>query len=386
MSIIEGVRRFTESVGDGYSRSAIDDGSEVSSIYNKLYYLCLLHIQGGQSGVICDELEALRGRLQGGLLTEHNSLIGANHDGEYIRLHLSALYYQLGSIYLKNLGPILALKDWSSRDLIKALLGIDNSSAWYASNIIMSYAVLFAHNARLGQNSDCLLSILEHLNAGQDADTGLWFGIKRASKLNAMAATFHYLPLYSYLNVKPAHADRMFDNIANLASRDGFFNLPAGYACLDYDGITSLQYLCENALLKDDRDARLPVLLSIATALRSHLIAMQQKDGGFPEAGSTQGCWVDIKNLISHVIRNRCFWSAAWNARFIQKAWTSPSRIIHANSIRACSAQISESNAFSTWFRYMTVACCEDIIERYGSLDTREAPSRKLILPGLGYF
>ena len=386
MSLIEGIRQFSKIIGHGYARTTIEEFHGPRCKYNKIYHLCLLHVLGENPYDISDGLKILRKDLRDGLLHEDAALIGINHEHEYVTLHLSALYYQLASVYLNDLPPIAALEDWKSTYLSDALLGMDNSNAWYASNIVMSYAVLFAHNTIRGQNSGCLPLIIDHLNASQDHATGLWYGTNKASKINAMAATFHYLPLYSYLGIKPAHADKMFDSIARLASLDGFFNLPAGYACLDYDGISSLQFLISQVLTNHEREARIGPILSIATALRTHLLCMQNSDGGFPEAGASQGVWIDINQWVSHVLRNRCFWSAAWNGRFIQKSWTSPNRHIHANSVRACRAQISESNTFSTWFRYMTLACCEDVIERYGSLSHREAPPRRLILPGLGYF
>jgi hypothetical protein len=385
MSLIEGVRRFTQRIGPGYSRTAIDE-LQVPCNYNRLYHLCLLHVLGSHQQAIVDGLQTLRGSLCKGLLSEDDCLIGTNHGSEYVTLHLSAIYYQLASVYLDELPPISAIEDWDATRLGEAIAGLDNSSAWYASNIIMSYAVLFAHNVRRGKNPDCLPAIIGFLNDSQNAATGLWFSTTRASKINAMAATFHYLPLYSYLHTTPHHAHKMFDSIALLANHNGFFNLPSGYACLDYDGISSLQFLFERALSDRERETRLHTLLSVATALRTHLLAMQHDDGGFPEAGPSQGTWADVAHWISHVLRNRCFWSAAWNARFILKSWSSPNRLIHANSVLACRARISESNAFSTWFRYMTIACCEDIIERNGTLTHREAPRRKLDLPGLGYF
>jgi len=386
MSLIDGIRRFTEHIAPSYSQTAIDELRGVACKYNQLYHLCLLHVLGDKQQAIADGLQILREDLRNGLLSEDDSLIGANHGHEYVTLHLSALYYQLASVYLDELPPISAFEEWDATRLVEALSGIDNSSAWYASNIVMSYAVLFAHNARRRKNPDCLPAIIAFLNDSQNTATGLWFGTKKASKINAMAATFHYLPLYSYLHTNPAHADRMFDSIARLANHNGFFNLPAGYACLDYDGISSLQYLVDQVLMDRERETRVDTLLSIATALRTRLLAMQRDDGGFPEAGPSQGAWTDLAHWINHVLRNRCFWSAAWNARFIQNSWTSPNRLIHANSVRACRARISESNAFSTWFRYMTLACCEDIIKRYGTLSYREAPPRRLSLPGLGYF
>lgn len=386
MKLIEGIRRFTKHIGSGYSQAAIENIRGAVCRYNQIYHLYLLHVLGESQQVIADGLRTLKGDLRNGLLSEDDALIGKNHGYEYVTLHLSALYYQLASVYLDDLPPIAAFKDWDATRLGVALSRIDNSSAWYASNIVMSYAVLFAHNARRGENPDCLPAIIAFLNDRQNTATGLWFGTKRASKINAMAATFHYLPLYSYLHTNPAHADRMFDNIVGLAVNGGFFNLPAGYACLDYDGISSLQYLAERVLTANQLEARIQTLLSIATTLRSHILSMQRDDGGFPEAGPSRGAWPDIVHWISHVIHNRCFWSAVWNARFIHKSWTSPNRLIHANSIRACRAQVSESNAFSTWFRYMTIACCEDIIERYGTLSDRKAPARRLPLPGLGYF
>lgn len=386
MSIIEGIRRFTEQIGAGYSRTATTAFGGAACKYNYLYHLCLLHVVGDKRQVISDGLCMLSRDLCNGLLSEDDSLIGVNHGRDYITLHLSALYYQLASDYLE-LPPIAAFEGWDATMLQEALLRIDNSSAWYASNMVMSYGVLFAHNARQGRNFDCLPAIIAHLNRNQDITTGLWLGSKRASKINAMAATFHYLPLYSYLGACPSFADRMFDSIARLANdHDGSFSLPAGYACLDYDGISALKYLADRVLNDRECEQRVPALLSISTALRTHLLAMQNDDGGFPEAGPSRGAGADIAHWTTHVLRNRCFWSAVWNARFIQKSWTSPNRLIHANSVRACRAQISESNAFSTWFRYMTLACCEDIIERYGTLSSREAPPRRLPLPGLGYF
>jgi hypothetical protein len=201
-----------------------------------------------------------------------------------------------------------------------------------------------------------------------------------------MAATFHYLPLYSYLNESPRSPEKIFDNIVRLANSEGYFNLPSGYACLDYDGISSLNYLLENALSVSERKDRIPICLTIATALRTNLLSAQNEDGGFSEAGTSNGVFIDTRNLIRFTTRVRCFWSTAWNANFILKSWLIPNRIIHSNSILACRARINESNSFATWFRFMTIACCEDLIRKYGAPIKEEARRKPLPLPGLGYF
>jgi len=300
-------------------------------------------------------------------------------------LHLSALFYQLASAHLPDLPAISAYESWDAHALSEALGALDNSSAWYASNIVMSYAVVMAHNARRGRNEGCLNAIVAYLAQTQDARTGLWFGTKRPSKINAMAAAFHFLPLYKYQGVPPRHGAAMFDSIAKLATSDGFFNVPSGYACLDYDGISSLHYLAAHALSASEAGQRIPVLVRIATALRDNLLRLQHADGGFPEAGPSQGVPHDLLRWWDHVVRNRCWWSAAWNARFMQKSWTDPDRVICANSIKACAAKASESNAFSTWFRYMTLSSCEDVLEQYGTIASRQTTSRPFSLPGLGY-
>jgi len=383
--LTDGIHRFVSDVGEGYSHTAMAGDRRVPSNYNVLYHLCLCHALCDRDEQVSARMQLLAQGLTDGLLTEDDALIGSNHDRDYVRLHLSALFYQVASIHLPGLPFIGAYDDWDARRLVDVLRELDNSSAWYASNIVMAYAVLMAHNERRGRNKGCLQAIVGHLGTQQDPATGLWFGTRQPSRINAMAAAFHYLPLFKYMGVPPRHAGAMFDSIANLATPEGFFNVPAGYACLDYDGISSLHYLASNALSATESAQRRPVLLRIAAALRANLLNMQRADGGFPEAGPSLGVGRDLIRFGGHVVRNRCFWSAAWNARFMQKAWTDADRIICANSVKACAARASESNAFSTWFRYMTLSSCEDVLAQYGTLASRQTVARKFALPGLGY-
>lgn len=379
---------YAEEAAHKYSRtSSLQEYSNCK--YNDLYYLSLLHQLGINEPECVRILRKLERQLDGGLLMEHESLLGRGHSSDYITLHLSAMYYQLAPLYGCSRKSIEALQRHNANSVVETLRATPNQSAWYKSNIVMAYAVLFAHQEKFGMQSGICSAIIEYLDEQQDTATGLWVSDRRESLVNAMAAAFHYYPLYKYCSHRVPRAALAYDNIYKLLTPSGFFCFPAGYACLDYDGVASLHYLYHYELTDKERAMREKNFVNLMQKVKKSIESIQNSDGGFPEAGPIIGASEVLMlpvHLVQYLVHTRCLWTFAWNVRFALRQIFSPNHIMYANSIAACASTLSETNSFATWFRCMTLDICErNVASADDNVMRPEMSSGRFPLPGLGY-
>ena len=386
--VTEGIRRFATSTGASYSKSGKAWCANSPSRYGVLYHLNLMHLLG-ETDKIETDLAKLQGELENGLLAEIPEYAqggGTTHSAQYVRLHLSSIYYQLAHTYLPDHPPATATLNWTPEDVTNWLNQLDYSDEWNTSNIVMALGLLLAHNSRKGVGHPGVLeTCLDHIQSRQDERTGLWLGSRNRSVLNGVASAFHYVPLHAYLGRPIEHAKPLLKSVLSLQLRNGFFCSPAGYACIDYDCASII-----NQVLRDDHQGNLDSDVrfhagAAINALHEAICNLQNDDGGFPDFGPTRNPIVETMDLLRAWSRNRCVGTLTWNLKKVVRLQLLPGRPILSNSISACRASARESNTFATWFRYLTLQTCEEAMELLQLPHTRLTAPSKFSLPGLGY-
>lgn len=385
MKLLDGISLFLDSVGEGYSQTARVRYGNIQCSYATVYALCLMHVLG-RNGHISHKLLDLGRRERSGLIEEERELLGSRHDNEYTKYHLSSIYYQLIEAYLPSHGPIEAFTSLTP-DLLRYDLAQRNATqAWRVSNVLMSYGTLLAYNERRGKNSGCLDVCISFLDSIQNRNSCLWESSRGAYLLNSVAATFHYLPLYAYSSKTVCGAEKVLASVLSMSLPNGHFSSPLGYVCIDYDGIATAKFLYEKCLSTAQRKLYRSKIVRIATKLKESILRQQNPDGGFPEILVNIPLAPAVGNAVLSFLSHRSPLTFAWNIKSILRNSGLLSGEMCANSVKACVSLAGESNTFATWFRYMTLMVCEDILEKEGWIETRITNSEThFSLPGLGY-
>lgn len=197
------------------------------------------------------------------------------------------------------------------------------------SNRVMFWMAQLAHEADRHEREEChdLMDVgLDWMDANQSPRTGLWSGPVAVDLSPAMAATFHYTFFYSYRNRPLRHLERIIDSCLILQQSDGLFGrgMDVGQTCLDYD---ALDLLAKASLITDYRADDVQACFDVATTA---LLALGNSDGGY-----------------ANLKERRC-----GNDRI-------PTPGLYHTGLQICSCDNLDSNVFSTWFRLIAVALCQ---------------------------
>jgi Glycosyl transferase family 2 len=161
------------------------------------------------------------------------------------------------------------------------------SNAWLQSNrvmFILFFLIYQAEHAKQEQAPALVHHILDWLDSWQDPVTGMWGTDHNATALNAMAATYHFLPFYQYVRRPIAHTHRIIDATIQLQQPDGLFGAGiGGGACEDLDAIDVL------ALLTAQTHYRSNDIKRVLQKAFHVILANQNLDGSFGYTfGSTE--------------------------------------------------------------------------------------------------
>ncbi|NET30796.1 MAG: glycosyltransferase [Cyanothece sp. SIO1E1] len=235
-----------------------------------------------------------------------------------------------------------------NRDTIEGFIRFCESlpwqNPWLDSNPVMFALSQLCHDAERHHKSELLEVVdaaLDWLDAHQSPETGLWQSPYEVSLTNAMAATFHFTFFYGYRNRPIQHAEQIIDSCLKLQESHGLFSgHEIGQTCLDYDAIDLL------------------AKASLETVYRSHdvqaamirgyeaLLGLHNSDGGFAN------CKERVKYLNgrkARLLRRMGFGKFAPSSTHVLAEGT------YNVCWRLLSCDSSQSNAFSTWFRLISV-------------------------------
>lgn len=197
------------------------------------------------------------------------------------------------------------------------------------SNRVMFLMGQFAHEVdRHGRTEllPLLDAALDWMDAHQSPETGLWSGPVSVSLSAAMAATFHFTFFYAFRGRPLLHLERIIDSCLELQKPDGLFsrNNCVGQTCLDYD---ALDLLAKATLVIDYRGRDIQAAFHAA---RGTLLGLVNADGGFA-------------NVKHRSTAGQCL----------------PPPGLYHTGLKICSCDNQESNVFSTWFRLLALALCD---------------------------
>jgi glycosyltransferase involved in cell wall biosynthesis len=179
-------------------------------------------------------------------LLERYPIESSTHDSEYVLHQMTYFALQaLDALGVQARYPLRFMEHWKSVDaLVPWLEALDWSNAWLQSNRVMFMLAFLIYQAEV--ESDLVAAanvhiILDWLDQQQDAESGLW-GIRQGSSpLNGMAAAYHFLPFFEYVQRPLKYLNALIDSTLALQQPDGMFG-PAlgGGACEDLDAIDVL--------------------------------------------------------------------------------------------------------------------------------------------------
>ena len=215
---------------------------------------------------------------------------------------------------------------------------------------------------------------------------GLWESqnLSYKSLINSIAATFHYLPLFIFNDIKIPGSENYIMYIKKVIPRKWIFSSPDGYACIDYDAVYMIFYYLiyhkDELSIQDEHFIR-----NMINTLSKKILDIQNSDGGFPEYGRGTGPITAIIQSSSNFYNNKCFNSYKWNLKKIIRQNMFQSKITFSNSSKYCGATMNESSIFSTWFRVLTLEVNDQIISILNNKSPLELKANYKGVPGLGY-
>ena len=156
-----------------------------------------------------------------------------------------------------------------------------------------------------------------------------------------MAATFHFTFFYFYRSRPINYAERIIDSCLSLQETHGLFSGNAvGQTCLDYDAI---DLLAKASLLTRYRSVDVRDAMNKAS---DALLTLSNDDGGFVNCKQKIRHFNDRKHRLLRKVGLRRLVPASTRVR-AEGDYTVCWKLL------SCTA--SESNAFSTWFRMVSL-------------------------------
>ena len=274
--------------------------------------------------------------------------------------------------------PPPPLRDWDSdwrtaKGIVSYFESLSWRNPWLDSNPVMFVLGQLCHDVERHQQPELLKIVdvaLDCLDAHQSSETGLWQGPYEVSLTNAMAATFHFTFYYGYRHRPLQYVERIIDSCLALQESHGLFSGNAiGQTCLDYD---ALDLLAKASLATDYRST--DVEEATMRAYDALLELYNPADGGF--ANCKKRLNDPSKGRKAKLIRKLGL------SRFIPLPKFIPATGTYSVCWRLLSCHTAQSNAFSTWFRFLGLR----LASQNQWLDTN---SREIFtfrrLPFLGY-
>lgn len=373
--ILQSVSNYQTNLYPGYSSTSPD-----KSLYSMLYhgslakFLRIEPIYNETKNKLLNKLDK-NGFLHPETIIDNAS---SNHTKEYISLHMTSIFYCMYEKDTQNASNFILE---NSNSIEKRWHECSFQNAWGVSNELMAWATLVS----LPEKSNLSDKLADFLLGHETFKDGLWQSKSRRfkGKINSLAATFHYLPFFLHKNIRVPGSENYFNYIKQIDIGNGFFSLPRGYACIDYDVAYLIFYYVvfyNNFLIDSDRE----YLIKILKKLNNQLYNIQNNDGGFPEYGYPNSLAKSIFYLYKSFLKNHCVHSSIWNTKKIYENHFQKNKIIYSNSSSMCGSGIHESNIFSSWFRLLTIDISNTTLVLLEDKN-KTLPRFTKNFPGIGY-
>ena len=281
-------------------------------------------------------------------LFKAEDILSEQHDITYFQEETTTFCQQaLDALLAPPPPPRNWLKNWNTGEgLIQYFESFPWENPWLDSNRVMFALSQLCHDAERHQKPDLLKVVdvaLDWLDDHQSSETGLWQGPHKVSLTNAMAATFHFTFYYSYRRRPIQYVERIIDSCLKLQQPHGLFSGNAiGQTCLDYDAI---DLLAKASLVTDYRKQE--VQEAMQQAYQTLLSLQNFEDGGFCDRK---------ENLVKpHGGRKVQLLRKLRLSRLMPSSIRIPAQGTYQVCWDLLSCDTTQSNAFSTWFRLLTL-------------------------------
>ncbi len=363
---LDDARRFLLGLARGDGTFRFSPATGASNLLSTCFALLALELLGELPRLALVERKLVRDLIRGlqrssdGLFVDPRVVNSdlASHDASYLThqltdfalMALQALdgspRYGLG--FLKSFGP-----SWP-----RWLEALDWSDPWMASNRIMFLLdfLLFEQEHHSRDTRDDVTAILDWLDANQDPDTGLWCRGASASRVNQMAATYHFLHFYTYLDRQPHKLERIVDSTLPLQDADGLFTYAGGGgSCEDLDAV---DLLCRCTFYTDHR--RHDIEAALGRAYEA-LWRCQNHDGGFCWARRDRLSLRKLRDAVRpHLIQVSC---QEFARNFREKIANQLDVLLRPNAltwaysgVETMRVGLADADGWSTWFRLLAIA------------------------------
>jgi prenyltransferase beta subunit len=273
-------------------------------------------------------------------------ILSQEHDLAYFQQETTTMCQQALDALAATAPPRDWQLDWrTANGIVSYLESLPWRNAWLDSNPVMFLLSQLCHDVdRHGQTE--LLQIvdtaLDWLDAHQSPQTGLWQGPHEVSLTNAMAATFHFTFYYGYRRRPLHYADRIIDSCLELQETHGLFSgRTVGQTCLDYD---ALDLLAKASLTTNYRTEEVQKAMRRAY---DALLRLHNPDGGFADCKEIRVA--ASKGRKAKLLSKLGLSSLVKSFTFIPATGT------YNVCWKLLSCDMADSNAFSTWFRLLSL-------------------------------
>ena len=231
---------------------------------------------------VLDAQDASTGLFIGPELKDYEAKPGILHDRQHLLLHSTSMaipFCQEFGLSIRH--PLHAihpfcdpgyLRQWAERR--------DWKNAWFEGNNILFIGQLLVYLRDVERHPEAGRALqwwFEWLDGLMDPRTGLWGTDGHCGAMQAVYGGYHQLLVYYHEGKPVRHLENLVDTVLGLQHRDGGFH-PGGNggACEDVDCVDILVHC-----YKRHPHRRADVRHALKRCL-AHILATQNKDGGFP--------------------------------------------------------------------------------------------------------
>ncbi|MEM9481572.1 MAG: hypothetical protein AAGA58_18130 [Verrucomicrobiota bacterium] len=328
----ENVLAYVESlrVAGGYAYMAGGGFSVYGTAYASLirhYFGETIDVEDGAKAVL-DRQDPETGYFFESCFDDWSPPVGAMHDREHLLLHTTcAVLPFLQEIGVKPRHPLKFAEQFRGSALGKWLKERDMTNPWLEGNNLLfaGQVLLYLHEIEGDEGArEDLEFLFSWLDDEVDPATGLWGTNHGAGPDHAIYGGYHQLLLYYYKERKLHKPKAVIDICLSLQTLDGgYAQAGDAGACEDVDTVDVLVNYSKRF------DLRRPEVVWSLRRCLTHILELQNKDGGFPYN------------------RNRPF--------------------TH-NGMKGTEADPGQSTVFATWFRVHTLALMAELLPEAAEL------------------
>jgi hypothetical protein len=276
--------------------------------------------------------------------------------------------------------PLRFLEQWHTRDKVTAFLdGLSwRKNPWNSGNRALFVGSFLAYSATVlgdAKSKAALDAWLEWHDSHARPTSGFWGGGHWADWYVGMGGAAHQYLVYDYCQRTPPHLKAAIDRTLRLQFYDGRYWPVAGSgSCYELDAVEILQ------LGYKKLDHRRSDIEQACKKMLPIIFACQNPDGGFCWARRR---WFDIPDTLRTLPTTGNLRTIGWSLFMQANAHRARKKESRITSWTDGAHPVTESSLYDTWFRVLTLALIDQIIEDTHLPDVKW---RSLPSPNWGFF